>query len=206
MEARCNLTGFVEAEAIAKANSKTVWGFFWRRIVCQYGLSVMITVDGGLENKGEVTKFLQELDIFKVTTSSYNARANDIIENGHIPIASVIAKYTNGTGKDWIKLLSTVLFADRMLIRGSYGCSPFYLMYGYDPVLTIEIVVSTWRVLAWEKTMDSHDHLQERLKMLECKEEDVKRAYDAVLAFRQTLVKRRDEANKYRFRPANAKL
>ena len=54
IKARCNLTGFIKAEALAKADAKSVYRFLWRQVLNRYSLPGLIIVDSGSENKGEV--------------------------------------------------------------------------------------------------------------------------------------------------------
>ena len=53
VEARCDLTGYVVARPIKRADTATIKRFFVEDILFTYGLPLAVTVDGGLENKGE---------------------------------------------------------------------------------------------------------------------------------------------------------
>ena len=206
VEARYNLTGFIKAKALIKANAKSVYRFIWRQIICQYSLPGLIIINRGSENKGEVKKCCKDLNILRIQISAYNARANGINENGHLPIAGSLAKGSDLMGQAWTLLLPLVLFADRTTIRRSHGLTPFYLLYRYKPVLPIEVEIPTWRILDWSSDMTPSDHLLQCVRMLERKEIDVEAAAHAVTEFRKMCARERDAANAYRMRPANAAL
>jgi hypothetical protein len=50
---------------------------------------------------------------------------------------------TNGGNKGWKKLLPIMLLADRATVKGPIGHTPFYLLYGQEAVLPIELKIPT---------------------------------------------------------------
>ena len=117
--------------------------FLRRQIFLRYGLPIMVVVDGGSEFKKEVVEILKRLGVDRISISPYNSRANGVNEAGHIPIAAALAKMTNGIGKRWREMLHYVLFAERTVIRGPIGRTPFSLVHNYNPISLIENDVQT---------------------------------------------------------------
>lgn len=200
IEARCSLTGFVEAAIITRTKATGATRFLRDCIVYRYGVPHEIVVDGGSEFKAEFKGFCDRTGINHILTASYNPKANGIVENGHYPIVLSLAKLTNGAGTDWRSYLQLVLFADRTSVRASHGYTPFYLVYGYDPITLIESKTPTWRILHWEDGM-SHEELQDtRIRALQLRDEDVAAAVAAVTKFRRKRASDRDHANRFRLR------
>ena len=138
MEARDDLTGFVEAEILAAKTAAAAESFIKRHILLRWGIPYCVVVDGGSEFKGECEAILNRLSIHRVVISPYNSRANGVNEVGHIPIAAALAKMIARTGKRWKTYLLYVLHADRTTVRGTLGKSPFFLVHNYDPVSPVE--------------------------------------------------------------------
>lgn len=147
VEARCGLSGYPEAEALSVVTAKTIYAFLWRYVICRHGVPGILVVDRGSENKGEVEEACKDLAIARLVVSVYNPRANGILEEGHFLIASSLAKMTQGSGKHWPKLISVALLADRTAIRASHGCSSFFIVHGYNPILPMEVSLPSWKVL-----------------------------------------------------------
>ena len=70
----------------------------------------------------------------------------------------MLAKTVERDGKDWDACLPYVLFAYRASIQESTQESPFYLMYGRDPQLPTEAVLSPPAV---RHQVDVHDFKSE---------------------------------------------
>ena len=118
LEARDDLTGFVEIKILPDRKAILVRRFLEYDIFLRWGLPLCVVVDGGSEFKKEVIEILRQLKIQRVVISPYNSRANGINEQGYIPIATALAKITKGIGKGWRALLPYVRHADRTNPRG----------------------------------------------------------------------------------------
>lgn len=212
LEARDDLTGFVEAEILPDKSSTSVRRFIQAKILLRWGFPLAIVIDGGSEFKREARKIMEDLRIQRISISPYNSRANGVNEVGHIPIAASLAKATDGTGKDWRKLLPYVLHADRTSIRGTLGRSPFSLVHNYEPISPIENDIPTWRTMNWDaidpvcpdgsRDLEAHKRLLVlRARLLWDTEHALEIAAEKVAAAREKSANSRNEANSYRFRP-----
>ena len=121
LEARDDLTGYVEAAVLLRKTATVVEGFIRREIFLRWGYLMEVVVDGGSEFKGEAQEILRKLSVNRVVISPYNSRANGVNEQGHFPIVASLTKALKGTGKNWKALLLYVLFADRTTVRENYG-------------------------------------------------------------------------------------
>jgi hypothetical protein len=82
--------------------------------------------------------------------SLYYASVNGIIERGYKPVVEALAKMTDGRKGKWVDNLYVVLLVDRVTVKLTIGFSLFYLNYGSEAVLLIEICMFTWRIMDWE--------------------------------------------------------
>jgi hypothetical protein len=171
--AREDLSGWPEARALSSVNSAAVAKFLWEDVVCRHGCFGRLVVDGGSENKGYVAAFTKKYGIERVQASAYNPAANGMVERGHKPIVDALAKMTDGGLGNWVRNLSSVLFADRTSTHQPTGKTPFRVVYGREAILPIELKFRTWRILEWEKVRDRAELLALRTRQLMGRDEDL---------------------------------
>lgn len=171
--AREDLSGWLEAKALASVNSAAIAKFLWEDVVCRHGCFGKLVVDGGTENKKHVAAFTKKYGIERVQVSAYHHAANGMVERGHKPIVDAFAKMTDGGLGNWVRNLPTVLFADRTSIHQPTGKTPFWVVYGREAVLPIELKFRTWRILEWERIRDRAELLALRARQLQGRDEDL---------------------------------
>ena len=66
-----------------------------------------------------------------------------------------------------------MLFADRTSVHQPTGRSPFWVVYGREAVLPIELKFRTWRILEWEKVQSRAELLALRTRQLMGRDEDL---------------------------------
>jgi hypothetical protein len=74
------------------------------------------------------------------------------------------------------------------------------LLFGYHPVLPIEVDIPTWRIINWDSVTSTEDLLEARIRMLERREEDIKKAARAVIQFRRKIAASVDQAKRFKMR------
>jgi len=85
--------------------------------------------------------------IAHITISVYNSRANGKIECPHWDLRQMLYKAMGAENvSKWYWFLHAVLWADRISIRRSTGCSPYFMVTGAHPVLPLDIKEVTWLV------------------------------------------------------------
>ena len=188
---RCDLSGYPESRALAKANSESIAKFLWEDVVCRHGCFGRLVIDGGPENKKLVEAFTKLYGIQRVQASAYHPAANGMVERGHRPITEGLSKWTNGGTKGWVSRLAAHLLAERTTVHQPTGVTPFYFVYGRQAVLPIETQFSTWRVLDWDKVRTREELISLRARQLELRNADLEE-----LALRK---KRHREMNKETF-------
>lgn len=174
--ARCDFSGWVEARALTAATSEAVARFLWEDVVCRHGIFGKVVLDGGPENRKHTEYFTQKYGIKRVLASAYHPQGNGMIERGHKPITDALSKMTSGGIQPWVPLLHAVLFADRVSTRVSTGQSPFYLSYGSEAILPVEMDISTWRILDWEGVESRADLLALRARQFLRRDQDLEEA------------------------------
>ena len=174
--ARDDLSGWVEGEALAKANSKRIAKFFWSNIVCRHGMPEMLLNDGGPENKKHLRALVAKYQIKQVLSSAYHPMANGMVERGHQPIVDCLAKLTDGGHGAWPSFLDEVLWADRTTVRASTKHTPFFLQFGRQPILPLDITFATWQVARYHSVQTRPELLKLRTEQILRRDEDLEEA------------------------------
>jgi Integrase core domain len=70
--ARCDLSGWVEGEALTSDSAKAVTSFLWRCIICRFGCIGRFLTDRGREFLGVVKELALRYEVKRVNTSPYH--------------------------------------------------------------------------------------------------------------------------------------
>ena len=174
--ARDDLSRAAEGRALPSLKSRLLANFFWEEIICRYGAIGEAVTDNGPEVSAAFANLLERYGIPHIRISAYNSKANGVVERGHIDIRESLVKACGDRIQDWPRLLHHVLFADKCITRRSSGRSPFYLLYGVEPVLPFDLTEATFLVEGFRKGMTSEDLLALRVRQLLKKDEDLAHA------------------------------
>ena len=178
--ARCDLSHAAEGRALKNLRSKTVAKFFWEEVICRYGHVAEIVTDNGSEFAGACEVLMKKYGIHQIKISPWNKHANGVVEQGHFVIREAILKDCNGKLNQWPDKVHHAIFADKITTRRSTGFSPFYLLFGTDPVLPFDLTEATFMISGYQAGLSSVDLLALRIRQLEKRPEDIKRAAAAI--------------------------
>ena len=132
-------TRYAELKAVPDATTPTIAKFIVENIVAKHGTPTFIVTDRGRCFVSRLAKELFErIGIIHVTTTSFHPRSN-LSERINATIATMLSMYTNTQQRDWDEQLSSVNLAINTQFHVSLGTTPFYLMYGRNCRLPLEI-------------------------------------------------------------------
>jgi hypothetical protein len=130
---KCKKAGDPTAEQVAQALIEV--------IISRHGLPRFILSDKGKAFcEGAVTKLLALLHINKLQTSPYHPQCNGLTERFNRTITGMLQQFSESNlseVQDWDVRLPLILFACRTHYNRNSKKSPFYLLYGRDPVVPI---------------------------------------------------------------------
>jgi hypothetical protein len=182
--ARDDLSQAAEGRALTSNTAAAIAKFLWEDIICRYGHIHTIITDNGKEMQGACQILLKKYGIPHIFTSPYNSRANGVVERGHFVIREAIMKACAGKIYDWPRYVPHAFFADKIMPRKATGYSPFYLLHGVDPVLPFDLTEATFMMEGFKSNMAREDLLALRIRQLEKRPEDLKRAADKIIKMR----------------------
>ena len=89
-----------------------------------------------------MTDIYELTGIHKLNTTAYYPQTDGLVERFHSTLTSILAKTVEQGGEDWDVKLPYVLFAYQASIQESPQESPFFLLYGRDPQLPTDAMLS----------------------------------------------------------------
>ena len=174
--ARDDLTLAAEGRALRRSTASSLAKFFWEEIICRYGAIAEVVTDNGPEIRGAFKDLVNRYGIPHIRISAYNSKANGVVERGHFVIREAILKACEGHVNHWPMKVHHAFFADKCITRQSTGFSPFYLLYGVDPVLPFDLTEATFMVEGFRAGMTQTELLALRIRQLEKRPEDIEKA------------------------------
>ncbi|GJT33223.1 reverse transcriptase domain-containing protein [Tanacetum coccineum] len=163
----------IEAKPVATITGAQVKKFIWDNIVCRFGLPGEIISDNGKQFKDNPFKdWCEKLCIRQCFASVKHPQANGLVERANRSLGEGIEEMLDERSKNWLEVISHVLWAHRTMIKSSNGETPFSLTYGAKAVIPMEISMPTLRTA--EVDMIKNDEaLGVNLDLLEEKREQI---------------------------------
>lgn len=128
-----------EIVPVANVTAETVAAVIAHRLICQYGCPAAILTDNA---KAFDSKLMHELafrwGIHRLRITPYNPQANGVVEAFMKTLGNSLACLVMEKGGDWDSYCSAVTFAYRTSPHPATGQSPYYVVYGMDPVLPVD--------------------------------------------------------------------
>lgn len=135
-------TKWVIAQPVPHAKTREVVDFFVRRVVLQHGAPSFLISDRG---KCLTSKFANELyralQTNHLVTAAYHPQCNGLVERFNHTFAEMLSMYVSSCHDDWDEVVDFVVFAYNTSRQESTGVSPFYLLYGREAILPVDVAL-----------------------------------------------------------------
>jgi hypothetical protein len=99
-----------------------------------------------------------------------------MIEKDHKFLFDALFKMFDEELKSWIDNLHVVFWADRFIVKFIIDLTSFYLQCDNESMLSIELKISIWRILSWQKIHIIEDLLTMRARQLQRRNENMNEA------------------------------
>nr|CAN74143.1 hypothetical protein VITISV_009412 [Vitis vinifera] len=123
-------TKWLEATSYARLTSAGVASFIRSHIICRYGVPHELISDRGVHFRAEVDTLVE---IWSQT-------------NGAVEASNILRRMVE-TSQDWLEKLPFALWAYQTSFRTSTRATPYFLVYGMEAVLPVEIEMGSLRIL-----------------------------------------------------------
>ena len=139
------LTKWPEARALPDAKAASVVAFFYKDIICRHGCPKELLTDQGTHFANEMLNAMcQQFGVTHRLSTPYHPQTNGLVERFNRTLCEMLAKYSIERKEDWDLFLPSALFAYRTIRQNTTRYEPFYLTYGRDAVLPIELEILTF--------------------------------------------------------------
>ncbi|GAU41232.1 hypothetical protein TSUD_280320, partial [Trifolium subterraneum] len=160
-------TKWIEAEPVATISSEKVKHFYWKKLICRFGLPKYIVSDNDTQFTSEsVIQFCEEKGIRNTFVSVEHPQANGQAESANKVVLKALKRNLMRKGKSWAEHIPAILWSYHTTTHTSTGETPFKMVYGTDAMIPAEINPPSWR----RETLTAPDNdaaLQENLDLLE---------------------------------------
>ena len=134
----------MEAYAIPNQEAITVAKTLTDNMFCRFSLPSQLHSDMGAQFESELIKELcKTLQIRKTHTTPYHPQSDGLVERINRTIISMLATVVNDFGGEWEDHLPRVCFAYNTSQQESTGFTPFYLMFGRQARIPLDIMYQT---------------------------------------------------------------
>ena len=134
-----HFSGWPEAYAIPDKSANTIAQLLLSEFIPRHGCPRLVISDQGTEYCNALLNLVhKELGISRIRTSSYHPQSNGKIERFHRCMNEMIQKQISEDQSKWDEILQACLGAYRMSKNESTKHSPYFVMYGRDPVLPVD--------------------------------------------------------------------
>ena len=136
-------SGWPESFATSSKSAETVAQILLEHIIPRHSCPRVILSDNGTEFCNAVVDQINVFSNIKhIRTSVYHPQSNGKCERYNRVQNDMLAKLVDRTHRDWDTKIPSILSAYRTAVNDSTKFSPFFVLYGRDPVLPVDTLLS----------------------------------------------------------------
>ncbi|KAK3005272.1 hypothetical protein RJ639_016459 [Escallonia herrerae] len=179
-------TKWTEAEPLATITASKCEEFFWKNVVCRFGVPKILITDNGKQfDNSNFRSFCEGLSICLRFTSVAHPQSNGQTENMNRSILQGLKRKLDDAKGAWVDELPKVLWAYRTTPHSVTGETPFLLCFGTEALLPVDVGLPTVRVLQFSEA-ENEENLRGNLDLLD----DVRaQALDRVISTKQRVAR-----------------
>ena len=152
-----HFTKQVMAHVIPNQTAKTVAKFLWQGYILIFcALAKLLRYQGANFESNIISELCELISKWKVRTLPYHAQTNGQVEWAHKMPMCMIGKLGRDQKADWPNHLPALVHAYNWTRLAITGYSPHYLMYRYQPCLTIDFYFPMIRGMRKHQHVDQY--------------------------------------------------
>ncbi|XP_024634507.1 uncharacterized protein [Medicago truncatula] len=175
-------TKWIEVELVATITADRIKKFYWKKIICNFGLPAVLVTDKGTQYaSSSMANFCKEWGIKLNFTLVKHPQSNGQAESANKVILQGLKKRLEAAKGLWVEELPMVMWSYHTTPHSSTQETPFRIVYGSDAMIPIQVMEPSARVLfAQEEVNNSNllnnlDFQEEVRARAQVKEEACKR-------------------------------
>jgi hypothetical protein len=136
------MDGTANVPTATEATIESVEEFIYNEILLNFGKPAEVLTDRVSSFRNETVKlFMQRLKVRHIFTSPYHPRSNGICERFNGTLNTMLKKYCFSQRNTWDMFIDQCIFTCRIKLHASTGYSPFFLVYGRNPSIPMDIPI-----------------------------------------------------------------
>ena len=144
------MTKYAETAALPAANAKHVAKFIVN-IICRHGAIAELLSDRGNVFRSElVTEITAGIGVQSRFSTAYHPQSQGLVERFNGTLATMLSCYVKDNQRDWCAYLQFVTFAYNTSRQETTKQDPFYLTYGRQATLPIDVALPPARMKNYE--------------------------------------------------------
>ena len=134
-------TRWMEAFAIPNQEATTIAHVITQEVFCRFSPPEQLHSDQGKQFESElIAEVCRQLGIAKTRTTPYHPQSDGLIERFNRTLLSMLRAAATDHPFDWEDHLRPLCMAYNSSVQATTGYSPFYLMFGRQPRMPIDIM------------------------------------------------------------------
>ena len=160
-----HFTRWVEVFALPDMTAVTVARVLTEEVFSRYGCPSRLHSDCAANFRSQIiTELCRIMGIEKSNTTPFHPEGNSRCERVNRTLLDMLSKYLSDNHAEWDIHLPLLMMGYRAQIHRSLGYSPFYLMFGREPKLPVDVAVDAPRVVRSKSAAEYIDCLCEGLR------------------------------------------
>jgi len=128
-------TRYAKAFPLKNIESSTIAKIIIDNIILEHGLPSQILTDRGSNLiSGAMKDICDTLRIEQIKTTAYHPQTDGLVEKFNGTLGNMLASYVHENPASWPSYLKFVVFAYNTSVHASTKETPFYLLFGHDPL------------------------------------------------------------------------
>ena len=134
------LTRWCESFPVPSVEATVIARLLVDEIISRHGAPRVLLSDRGTNFLSKIVADVCKIfQIHKVNTSSYHPQTDGLVERFNSTLCQSLSMYVAKNQKDWDDFIPLILFAHRTSVLEAIGDSYFYVLYGREPCLPIDV-------------------------------------------------------------------
>ena len=139
-------TRYAETRAVSNQKAITIARFLIEQILSRHGCPKIMISDRG---RGFISRTIKNINLFLQTqhllSSPYHPQTNGLVERTNQTLCTMLRHYVQQERSRWNYVLPMVTFAYNSNVNSGTKTSPFYLLYGREPLIPIDVNLNARR-------------------------------------------------------------
>ncbi|XP_023223278.1 uncharacterized protein LOC111624612 [Centruroides sculpturatus] len=132
---------WAEAVPLPDVTAKTVAKAFVTQVILRHSVPKQLLTDRGANFTSKMMREVCDLlHIERLLTTAYHPQCNGMVERLNKTLIDILTHYVDKDQRNWDEMVPYALFAYNTTVHSSTNETPYYLLYGRDPIYPFDVV------------------------------------------------------------------